>query len=137
MAVSNSAHKLLCSYHIFQRKSVLFSIIINNNINQYQDALCFLFFVVESCRIPELIFWHIPSTAYVKVAPKAKSEIRKPCVGSINKEEVAPQAAEWGMMDALAKRPSVKVRQSVAHSDNQLNPTLFRCLDQNICIRLD
>jgi hypothetical protein len=59
-------------------------------------------------RIPELIFWHIPSTAYVKVAPKANSEIKKPCVGSINKENVAPQAAEWGMMDALAKRPSVK-----------------------------
>ncbi|PWZ33151.1 putative inactive purple acid phosphatase 16 [Zea mays] len=59
-------------------------------------------------RIPELIFWHIPSTAYAKVAPKAKSGIRKPCVGSINEEEVAPQAAEWGMMDALAKRPSVK-----------------------------
>nr|CAB3479407.1 unnamed protein product [Digitaria exilis] len=59
-------------------------------------------------RIPELIFWHIPSTAYVKVAPKAKSEIRKPCVGSINKEDVAPQVAEWGMMDVLAKRPSVK-----------------------------
>jgi hypothetical protein len=34
--------------------------------------------------IPELIFWHIPSTAYTKVAPKANSEIRKPCVSSIN-----------------------------------------------------
>lgn len=59
-------------------------------------------------RIPELIFWHIPSTAYTKVAPKAKCEIRKPCVGSLNMEDVAPQEAEWGMMDALAKRPSVK-----------------------------
>jgi hypothetical protein len=66
---------------------------------------------LEACRIPELIFWHIPSTAYVKVAPKANSEIKKPCVGSINKENVAPQAAEWGMMVALAKRPSVKVSQ--------------------------
>ncbi|CAO1940893.1 unnamed protein product [Urochloa humidicola] len=65
-------------------------------------------FLNPNGRIPELIFWHIPSTAYVKVAPKAKSEITKPCVGSINKEDVAPQAAEWGMMDALAKRPSVK-----------------------------
>jgi len=65
-------------------------------------------FLNPNGRIPELIFWHIPSTAYVKVGPKAKSEIRKPCVGSINKEEVAPQAAEWGIMDALAKRPSVK-----------------------------
>ncbi|RLM61771.1 putative inactive purple acid phosphatase 16 [Panicum miliaceum] len=65
-------------------------------------------FLNPNGRIPELIFWHIPSTAYVKVAPKANSEIKKPCVGSINKENVAPQAAEWGMMDALAKRPSVK-----------------------------
>ncbi|OEL37778.1 putative inactive purple acid phosphatase 16 [Dichanthelium oligosanthes] len=65
-------------------------------------------FLNPNGRIPELIFWHIPSTAYVKVAPKAKSEIRKPCVGSINKEDVAPQTAEWGMMDALSKRPSVK-----------------------------
>ena len=59
-------------------------------------------------RIPEIIFWHIPSTAYVKVAPKAKTEITKPCVGSLNEEDVAPQVAEWGMMDALAKRSSVK-----------------------------
>uniref|UniRef100_A0ACD5XFW9 Uncharacterized protein n=1 Tax=Avena sativa TaxID=4498 RepID=A0ACD5XFW9_AVESA len=59
-------------------------------------------------RIPELIFWHIPSTAYAKVAPKPKSKIRRPCVGSLNLEDVAPQEAEWGMMDALAKRPSVK-----------------------------
>ncbi|CAM0885279.1 unnamed protein product [Alopecurus aequalis] len=59
-------------------------------------------------RVPELVFWHIPSTAYAKVAPRAKSEIRKPCVGSLNMEDVSPQAAEWGMMDALAKRPSVK-----------------------------
>jgi hypothetical protein len=60
-------------------------------------------------RIPELVFWHIPSTAYAKVAPKAKSRIRRPCVGSLNMEHVAPQQAEWGMMDSLAKRPSVKV----------------------------
>uniref|UniRef100_A0A0D9VA45 Calcineurin-like phosphoesterase domain-containing protein n=1 Tax=Leersia perrieri TaxID=77586 RepID=A0A0D9VA45_9ORYZ len=65
-------------------------------------------FLNPNGRIPEMIFWHIPSTAYAKVAPKAKSEIRKPCVGSINKEDVAPQEAEWGMMDALAKRASVK-----------------------------
>uniref|UniRef100_J3L7R2 Calcineurin-like phosphoesterase domain-containing protein n=1 Tax=Oryza brachyantha TaxID=4533 RepID=J3L7R2_ORYBR len=65
-------------------------------------------FLNPNGRIPEIIFWHIPSTAYSKVAPKAKSEIRKPCVGSINKEDVAPQEAEWGMMDALAKRASVK-----------------------------
>ena len=62
-----------------------------------------------ACRIPELTFWHIPSTAYAKVAPKAKTVIRKPCIGSLNMEDVAPQEAEWGMMEALAKRPSVKV----------------------------
>ncbi|XP_034596511.1 probable inactive purple acid phosphatase 16 isoform X2 [Setaria viridis] len=72
-------------------------------------------FLNPNGRIPELIFWHIPSTAYVKVAPEAKTEIRKPCVGSINKEDVAPQAAEWGMMDALAKRPSVKVEVLAAY----------------------
>ncbi|KAK1669753.1 hypothetical protein QYE76_057912 [Lolium multiflorum] len=59
-------------------------------------------------RIPELVFWHIPSTAYAKVAPRAKSKIRRPCVGSLNREGVAPQQAEWGMMDSLANRPSVK-----------------------------
>jgi len=65
-----------------------------------------LSFFFESCRIPELIFWHIPSTAYVMVGPKAKSEIRKPCVGSINKEEVAPQAAEWGL-DGCTRQEAV------------------------------
>ncbi|KAL5222473.1 hypothetical protein ABZP36_027186 [Zizania latifolia] len=65
-------------------------------------------FLNPNGRIPEIIFWHIPSTAYAKVAPKAKSEIIKPCVGSINKEDVQPQEAEWGMMDALVKRASVK-----------------------------
>jgi hypothetical protein len=95
----------------------------HNNVKYQHDAHLFPFFFcsVELCRIPELIFWHIPSTAYVKVAPKAKSEIRKPCVGSINKEEVAPQAAEWGMMDALAKRPSVKVRHSVVQISNLIH----------------
>lgn len=61
-------------------------------------------------RVPEIIFWHIPSIAFSKVAPKPNSEIDKPCVGSINLESVAPQDAEWGIMDILAKRPSVKVR---------------------------
>lgn len=58
-------------------------------------------------RVPELIFWHIPSKAYKKVAPKFR--IRKPCVGSINKEKVAAQEAEMGIMKILVKRPSVKV----------------------------
>ncbi|KAJ8497683.1 hypothetical protein OPV22_008235 [Ensete ventricosum] len=58
--------------------------------------------------IPEIIFWHIPSTAYKKVAPMPIFRIHKPCVGSINKERVAPQEAEWGIMDIFVDRPSVK-----------------------------
>ncbi|XP_058079423.1 probable inactive purple acid phosphatase 16 isoform X2 [Magnolia sinica] len=57
-------------------------------------------------RIPEIIFWHIPSKAYRKVAPIFR--IHKPCIGSINKERVAAQEAEWGIMDILVQRPSVK-----------------------------
>ncbi|KAF3611025.1 hypothetical protein DY000_02051021 [Brassica cretica] len=57
--------------------------------------------------IPELIFWHIPSKAYKKVAPRLW--ITRPCVGSINKERVAAQEAENGMMRVLEKRSSVKV----------------------------
>ncbi|XP_030517632.2 probable inactive purple acid phosphatase 16 isoform X2 [Rhodamnia argentea] len=57
-------------------------------------------------RVPELIFWHIPSKAYKKVAPW--SGVPKPCVGSINKETVASQQAETGIMEILEKRPSVK-----------------------------
>ncbi|XP_072979698.1 probable inactive purple acid phosphatase 16 [Typha angustifolia] len=59
-------------------------------------------------KVPELIFWHVPSIAYSKVAPTHNCEIRKPCIGSINKEGVASQEAEWGIMDILASRPSVK-----------------------------
>ncbi|KAK8488941.1 hypothetical protein V6N13_060939 [Hibiscus sabdariffa] len=57
-------------------------------------------------RVPELVFWHIPSKAYRKVAPKFR--IHKPCVGSINKEKVAAQEAEMGIMKILVKRPSIK-----------------------------
>ncbi|GMJ13246.1 purple acid phosphatase 16 [Hibiscus trionum] len=57
-------------------------------------------------RVPEVIFWHIPSKAYRKVAPIFG--IHKPCVGSINKEKVAAQEAEMGIMKILVKRPSVK-----------------------------
>ncbi|KAL5546433.1 hypothetical protein UlMin_006120 [Ulmus minor] len=56
-------------------------------------------------RVPEVIFWHIPSRAYKKVAPLF---IHKPCVGSINKEKVAAQEAELGIMKILVERPSVK-----------------------------
>ena len=54
------------------------------------------------------MFWHIPSKAYEKVAPK--SAIKRPCVGSINTESVAAQEAEMGIMKILVKRTSVKVR---------------------------
>ncbi|XP_031473567.1 probable inactive purple acid phosphatase 16 [Nymphaea colorata] len=57
-------------------------------------------------RVPEIIFWHIPSTAFKSVSPWFG--IHKPCVGSINKEKVAPQEAEWGMMDVLTARKSAK-----------------------------
>ncbi|KAG9444993.1 hypothetical protein H6P81_016333 [Aristolochia fimbriata] len=58
------------------------------------------------CSVPEIVFWHIPSKAFKKVAPKLG--IQKPCVGSINKERVAAQEAEWGIMKVLERRPSVK-----------------------------
>ncbi|XP_012085947.1 probable inactive purple acid phosphatase 16 isoform X2 [Jatropha curcas] len=57
-------------------------------------------------RIPEVIFWHIPSKAYKEVAPWFG--VHKPCVGSINREHVAAQEAEFGIMDILVKRSSVK-----------------------------
>ncbi|XP_050123149.1 probable inactive purple acid phosphatase 16 isoform X3 [Malus sylvestris] len=56
--------------------------------------------------VPEIIFWHIPSRVYEKVAPKFG--IHKPCVGSLNEEQVAPQEAEMGMMKLLAERKSAK-----------------------------
>ncbi|KAH7511804.1 hypothetical protein FEM48_Zijuj12G0021400 [Ziziphus jujuba var. spinosa] len=57
-------------------------------------------------RVPEIVFWHIPSKAYKKVAPFFR--IRKPCVGSINEEEIAAQEAETGIMKLLVERSSVK-----------------------------
>ncbi|KAF4373650.1 hypothetical protein F8388_025344 [Cannabis sativa] len=57
-------------------------------------------------RVPEVIFWHIPSKAYKKVAPIFG--IHKPCVGSINKERVATQEVENGIMELLVESPSVK-----------------------------
>lgn len=58
-------------------------------------------------RVAEIVFWHIPSEAYEEVAPS--NSIEKPCVGSINKEKVAAQQAEFGIMSLLEQRPSVKV----------------------------
>ncbi|KAJ4970233.1 hypothetical protein NE237_003332 [Protea cynaroides] len=64
--------------------------------------------------VPEIIFWHIPSKAYKEVAPFFW--IFKPCVGSLNKESVAAQEAEMGIMDFLANRPAVKkTRRSSQH----------------------
>ena len=81
--------------------------------NQFFFFLLFFCFPIKLNRllsnsVPEMIFWHIPSKAYKKVAPKLG--IHKPCVGSINKEGVATQEAEMGIMKLLVKRPSVKVR---------------------------
>lgn len=80
-----------------------------------------------SGRIPELIFWHIPSKAYKKVA--SMLWITKPCVGSINKEKVAAQEAENGMMSVLENRSSVKVlskHETVQHLDTvKFDVTLF------------
>ncbi|KAK4404817.1 putative inactive purple acid phosphatase 16 [Sesamum angolense] len=57
-------------------------------------------------RVPEIIFWHIPSQAYKKVA--SKFYVQKHCVGSIFLEDVAAQEAEMGIMKVLEQRPSVK-----------------------------
>ena len=59
--------------------------------------------------VPEIVFWHIPSKAYEKVAKKAARTIKQ-CVGSLFEERVAAQEAEMGMMKLLKERPSVKVR---------------------------
>ncbi|KAL8193971.1 hypothetical protein R6Q57_026213 [Mikania cordata] len=53
--------------------------------------------------IPEIVFWHIPSKAYKKVAARQTR-----CVGSMFDEPVATQEAEMGMMKLLKKRLSVK-----------------------------
>lgn len=60
-------------------------------------------------RVPEIVFWHIPSGAYEDVAPLSNHSIQKPCVGSINMEKVAAQQADFGIMSLLEQRPSVKV----------------------------
>ncbi|KAL8095327.1 putative inactive purple acid phosphatase 16 isoform X2 [Apium graveolens] len=60
----------------------------------------------SDARVPEIIFWHIPSKDYKKVAPKFKKH--KHCVGSMFMETVAPQEAEMGMMQILRERSSVK-----------------------------
>ncbi|KAA0053825.1 putative inactive purple acid phosphatase 16 isoform X1 [Cucumis melo var. makuwa] len=59
-------------------------------------------------RVPEIVFWHIPSGAYEDVAPLSNHSIQKPCVGSINMEKVAAQQADFGIMSLLEQRPSVK-----------------------------
>lgn len=59
-------------------------------------------------RVPEIIFWHIPSQAYKEVAPR--SDAHGNCIGSLFMEEVAAQEAEMGMMQLLEGRSSVKVK---------------------------
>ncbi|CAN4089848.1 unnamed protein product [Withania somnifera] len=59
-------------------------------------------------RVPEIIFWHIPSQAYKKVAPRFYAH--RNCIGSMFTEKVASQEAEMGMMKLLERRPSVKVK---------------------------
>ncbi|KAL8493904.1 hypothetical protein ACS0TY_024895 [Phlomoides rotata] len=54
-------------------------------------------------RVPEIIFWHIPSKAYKEVDPRQSC-----CVGSIFLEDVAAQEAEMGIMEVLEQRHSVK-----------------------------
>lgn len=58
-------------------------------------------------RIPEIVFWHIPSQAYRKVAPPWLL-VPWPCKGSINKEGVCAQEDETGIMKILEARPSVQ-----------------------------
>ncbi|XP_059074085.1 probable inactive purple acid phosphatase 16 [Cryptomeria japonica] len=59
-------------------------------------------------RIPEIVFWHIPSQAYKDVAPPPGYPIKDPCVGSLNEGQVASQDEELGIMDILTNRTSVK-----------------------------
>lgn len=56
-------------------------------------------------RVPEIMFWHIPSQAYKQAAPRF---FKGKCVGSLFKERVAAQEAEMGMMKLLQARSSVK-----------------------------
>ncbi|CAI9782818.1 unnamed protein product [Fraxinus pennsylvanica] len=62
--------------------------------------------VNPDARVPEIIFWHIPSKAYKKVAPSFVAHNH--CIGSIFMEDVATQEAEMGIMKVLEERPSIK-----------------------------
>ncbi|XP_031096408.1 probable inactive purple acid phosphatase 16 [Ipomoea triloba] len=61
--------------------------------------------VNPDARVPELIFWHIPSQEYKHAAPKFVLD--KNCVGSMFTEKVAAQEAEMGIMELLQGRSSV------------------------------
>ena len=96
-------------------------------------SFIFLSNLVLPDSVPELIFWHIPSQAYKNVAPRFG--IRQPCVGLINKERVASQEAELGIMELLVKRPSVKVSTQISkhdthnyiHFKDKQRTTIFIC----------
>ncbi|KAL3632516.1 putative inactive purple acid phosphatase 16 [Castilleja foliolosa] len=62
--------------------------------------------VNPNSRVPEIIFWHVPSKTYKEIAPK--SDLSEHCVGSIFSEDVADQEAETGIMKVIEERPSVK-----------------------------
>lgn len=87
----------------YNNKTIIINLSLKDNIFHTEVLKNALF-----GRLPEIVFWHIPSKVYKKVAPFFR--IRKPCVGSINKEKVASQEAETGIMKLLVERPSVKVR---------------------------
>nr|GLL47497.1 probable inactive purple acid phosphatase 16 isoform X1 [Ipomoea trifida] len=61
--------------------------------------------VNPNARVPELIFWHIPSQEYKHAAPMFVLD--KNCVGSMFAEKVAAQEAEMGIMELLQGRSSV------------------------------
>ena len=94
-------------------------------------SFVFLSNLVLPDSVPELIFWHIPSQAYKNVAPRFG--IHQPCVGLINKERVASQEAELGIMELLVKRPSVKVSTQRSKTHNYIHfkdkqrTTIFIC----------
>ena len=115
-------------WRIFFYLFILFLDLLNKTV-----SFIFLTNLVLPDSVPELIFWHIPSQAYKKIAPRFG--IHQPCVGLINKESVASQEAELGIMDLLVKRPSVKVSTQISkhgthnyiHFKNKQCTTVFIC----------
>ncbi|CAH9100746.1 unnamed protein product [Cuscuta europaea] len=59
----------------------------------------------HDARVPELMFWHIPSQEYQDAS--AQLSLHKNCVGSMFGEKVAAQEAEMGIMELLEGRSSL------------------------------